>query len=1071
MVTHCRGFGNWLEMKNGHSCLEFAQMKFNDKRTVLMTKGATVASLKIGAFLLLISLSLMGCNSGGRPDLVVKKKPEAVLSNIEDINVGDDAVGENCRANPALDNPARIDVTKLFDVRCGTWTRPSGRLAIIDTPPDGNRKSLQELVSNSLWSTDLESRAKCNAAVATQILGQNSALWLKCSRVAGGLPYIALLSVINNKTYLAEGLPTAQTVLEKLIGLHAGLLRAEDIGKGDDNNAKSSAAQLLARQFGNKLVGNADRSQYDRLMQLGRSFNDEGYSQQAAVYFRDALKLQQQLVGSDNAESVYPMMHLALSLSNSRKFVEANQLFDRCDALVLKAKDPSLQAMLLYYESVNYANQGKRASAIKFADKAMELYGKLTRETNALKGTKRDGLYSLEEASTIDRSKSVEFDVGRVSSALILAKMHRAGGNSDESQQVLNKIHDTAVGLKGKFPLGYADFSETYGQILSQSGEDRAGERELRSAVEELNRHLSNTLAQVRGFFNLGAILAKRGRDVPAMASFRFGAKIARDKNFSLPVDTIMPFLDVLYRRSLSNPNEADDLGLEMFEASQLAQSGAAAQLVADAAAQLAQGSGEAAKSIRVFRELSNDVEKIQSQLDAILALPAAQQDKILIAGLSKRLAEAEKRRDDAEEQVQALAPNFNLLRTNGVSAAQLIEKLRPGEAFHFTRLGPNSAYGFLIFEGKVKAFSIPLTFDLANNAVSSLRDAVKVRYNSDRQPLITAYDVQESYDLYQKLFGPVSNQLPRIKKLIIAQSGALLSLPYGMLVSKPSKPVTNFDYRGVNFMINDLPLQYVTSTQSFLILRSAAKPNRAARPFAGFGDYIPPSEASLRAQYTDKACADDLEAMLQLGPLPGTKREVINIAATMGAREDEILLGAEFTKKALLALDLGRFRMLHFATHGLLPNDLKCRTSPTLLATASNPKDLQGVFFETGDILTLKLNSDLVVLSACNTSSQGGGGSGESLSGLAQAFFVAGARGLVVSLWLAADQSTEQLMEMFYRNINSKTMDTASSLRDAQLKIIARSGKDMPVLFSHPLFWAVFEAIGDGIQVDNPKL
>ena len=206
----------------------------------------------------------------------------------------------------ANDNPARIEVTRLFDLRCGSWTRPSGRLAIIEAKPGSPTKSLQELVTNSLWSNDLESRAKCNAPVTTQILGQINALWLKCSRVAGGLPYIALLSVVNNKTYLAEGLPTAQTVLEKLIGLQAGTLKAEDINKADTNNAKSSAAQLLARQFGNKLVGNADRSQYDRLMQLGRSFNDEGYSQQAAVYFRDALKLQQQLVGSDNAESVIP---------------------------------------------------------------------------------------------------------------------------------------------------------------------------------------------------------------------------------------------------------------------------------------------------------------------------------------------------------------------------------------------------------------------------------------------------------------------------------------------------------------------------------------------------------------------------------------------------------------------------------------------------------------------------------------------------------------------------------------------------------------------------------------------
>ncbi|MDI9349651.1 MAG: CHAT domain-containing protein [Candidatus Symbiobacter sp.] len=1017
---------------------------------------------------LIFLVGLAGCVSAGRPDLVVNKKADQATSRGDEIKVGADAVGEACRANASNELPARLEVSKIFDVHCGSWSLASGRVAEI-APPNGTAKNPSDVVNSSPWRLDLESRAKCNPPVATKIIGNNDALWMKCSRVAGGLPYIALVSKIKNTLYLAEGLPTAQTALEKFIGLQAGLIKAEDVNK-EDPNSKSSAAQLLQRQFGNRLVGNADRNQYDRLMQLGRSFNDEGNPQQAAVYFRDALKLQQQLVGTDNAESVYPMMHLALSLSNGRKFAEANQLFERCDTLVTKTKDSALNALLLYYQAVNAANQGNRENAIKYANRALALYTQLIADTRSRQDVLGNGLYSLEESETPDKSKVVEYDVGRVSSALVLAKMHQSKGNSGASQGVLDDIQDTALTLKGKFPLGYADFSVTYGQILSIIGKDKAGERELRAAVEELDRHLGNTLAQVRAYFSLGAILAKRGRDVPALASFRFGAKIARDKNFSLPVDVIMPFLDALYKRSQAFPNEQKDIYTEMFEGSQLAQSGAAAQLVADAAAQLAQGSGEGAKSIRVFRELSNDVEKIQSQLDAILALPQNQQDKVLIADLSKRLANTEKRRDEAELQVQTLAPNFNLLRLNGVSAANVIEKLRPGEAFYFTRLGANSSYGFLIFKGEVHAFLVPLTFETAAEAVSDLRKAVQVHYNNDNQPVITAFDVEASYDLFQQLFGPIQGILPQVKKLIIAQSGSLLSLPYALLVSKPSQRVTNFDYRQVNFFIHDVPLQYVTSTQSFLILRSAVNAHRSTRAFAGFGDYIPPSPEQLRAFYTNKACQDDLESMLSLGPLPGTRREVQNLASIMGAKPSEILMGEGFTKKALLDIDLSRFRVLHFATHGLLPSDLKCRTSPTLLATASKDEPLQSVFFETGDILNLKLNADLVVLSACNTSSQGGSSSGESLSGLAQAFFVAGARGLVVSHWLAADQSTEELMGMFYSNVNGKNMDTSAAMRDAQLKIIQRStGKDMPVLFSHPLFWSVFAVIGDGVEASKP--
>lgn len=183
-----------------------------------------------------------------------------------------------------------------------------------------------------------------------------------------------------------------------------------------------------------------------------------------------------------------------------------------------------------------------------------------------------------------------------------------------------------------------------------------------------------------------------------------------------------------------------------------------------------------------------------------------------------------------------------------------------------------------------------------------------------------------------------------------------------------------------------------------------------------------------------------------------------------MGAGANERLLGQDFTKQRLGSIDLAQYRILHFATHALLPTDLKCRASPTMLVSPPvGEAKLTDIFFDTGDILKLKLNADLVVLSACNTSSQGDVGSGESLSGLAQAFFVSGARGLVVSHWLAADQSTQQLMGLMYRGIASGKYDTANALRNAQLDMLARAGKDFPVLFSHPLFWSVFTPMGDG--------
>ena len=247
-----------------------------------------------------------------------------------------------------------------------------------------------------------------------------------------------------------------------------------------------------------------------------------------------------------------------------------------------------------------------------------------------------------------------------------------------------------------------------------------------------------------------------------------------------------------------------------------------------------------------------------------------------------------------------------------------------------------------------------------------------------------------------RKFFSPIEARFPKLKKLIVAQTGSLLSLPFGMLVSRrPAQPVTDFNYSQVRFLAQDVTLQYVTSTQSFVILRTAKDIHRAERSFAGFGDFVPAERKFLESNYKDPKCSADLDSMLALGKLPGTKAEVQDISKTMNAKAGDILTGTNFTKENLLKLELGKYQILHFATHALLPTDLKCRSSPTMLVSppAANAK-LSDLYFDTDDVLNLKLNADLVVLSACNTSSQGQVSSGESLSGLAQSFFVSGVRG-----------------------------------------------------------------------------
>ena len=168
---------------------------------------------------------------------------------------------------------------------------------------------------------------------------------MKCSRKVGGLPHIAFVTEIADKTYYADGLPTSQTVLERLIGIQSGKIDPQNSAA---MQGQSSATALLQRQFNGRMVGNSDRSQFEKLMKLGREASEQGDFRQATIYYRDALKLQESLVGPNNVDSAYPLMNLGITLSNGQRFAEANQVLDRAALLIRKVTDPICRPCLKF---------------------------------------------------------------------------------------------------------------------------------------------------------------------------------------------------------------------------------------------------------------------------------------------------------------------------------------------------------------------------------------------------------------------------------------------------------------------------------------------------------------------------------------------------------------------------------------------------------------------------------------------------------------------------------------------------------------------------------------------------
>jgi len=265
-----------------------------------------------------------------------------------------------------------------------------------------------------------------------------------------------------------------------------------------------------------------------------------------------------------------------------------------------------------------------------------------------------------------------------------------------------------------------------------------------------------------------------------------------------------------------------------------------------------------------------------------------------------------------------------------------------------------------------------------------------------------------------------------------------------------------------------------MSSSPSATVLRALRQTERtqgsAVEPFIGFGDPVLQGQGTQRggSMLSTRGTAETVRALARMNRLPATREELLAIAKVLGADPDAALyLGPQATETKVRELNtvgrLGQTRVLAFATHGLLAGEATGLTQPALVLTPpAVPSELDDGLLSLEDILQLKLPyTDWVVLSACNTAAADR--SGEGLSGLARAFFFAGARALLVSHWSVDDRATRALMTaIFQRQTDTSTLTPAEMVRRGMLALMAQAA-GTTTYFAHPYAWAPFFLVGEG--------
>jgi CHAT domain-containing protein len=564
------------------------------------------------------------------------------------------------------------------------------------------------------------------------------------------------------------------------------------------------------------------------------------------------------------------------------------------------------------------------------------------------------------------------------------------------------------------------------GAIALSNGNDRAAEAYFRQA------DLPLAIGTDHGFLGLGLVYERRKELEQALQFYEHSIELheTRRRARAAEEDRLSVFRQINepYQRSVNvllklhfRDNASHQYAEQAFRASERIRN----RLSVD---QMLESWNRTSASPTALDEQLNAVERTMNEISGkLLNGSPSTADQVTLQVQFERL----------EIQKSAIRRNMayysKLTRTSSNSEENSIEQVQrilpDGVAFLEYSIGDPAAV-FVVTKDRFTVVRLPGLNDLDSRVDTYLR-----LLNSSASEF-GSFAKSGGFHLYQDVLAPVIRILPEnISQLVISPAGALELLPFEALTIDPNG----------RFLIEGYAVSYAPSASTLEILHERDGVSSAHKLLA-FADPVYSSNSntsSLRGFFEDDKFA--------LSPLPRTRAEVESLAQIAGFEDFEMILGNEASEGKLKSLQLSDYRVLHFATHAVANQSYPERSA--LVLTAGREQNDDG-FLQVREVYDLRLNADLVVLSACQTTG-GTTTAGEGVPGLSRAFFFAGARSLVASIWKVEDKATTQLMTAFYRNLAAGLTKT-ESLRKAKIEMIRTDG-------SHPRQWAAFVVFGDG--------
>ena len=469
--------------------------------------------------------------------------------------------------------------------------------------------------------------------------------------------------------------------------------------------------------------------------------------------------------------------------------------------------------------------------------------------------------------------------------------------------------------------------------------------------------------------------------------------------------------------------------------------------------------------SQKELRQVANpllllDEEKLQKEeqqlLDEQAKLQSEGSSSEAKAKMGAELKDVRTRRETLEAQINSTDRFNNLIRALPLDFDEIKKQITDADTSLLEySLGEQTSYLWVITPAGMTSYKLPGKSTL-EPAVLKLAGLLGKPQKAPAEETELQSAVREVSAL---LLGPAAGKLSS-RRLVIVPDGILQYIPFQILTSPidPNEPLV-----ARHEIVNAPSASTLAEVQREAINRPVAP-----RLLAAFGDPVLPSNYAAKVSELENGNAqtergsEDREGEplepAKLGTLFFARRELNELRKLALANDRVVYSDFAATRDNLRSLDLRQYRILHFATHGLL-NARQPELSGLVLSLVDrNGRRVNG-FVGLADIYNLHAPVDLVVLSACRTA-LGKDVRGEGLVGLTRGFMYAGASTVVASLWKVDDEATAELMKRFYSNILQQGMTPAAALRAAQNSI-----RQEPQWHS-PYFWAAFTLQGDYRQV-----